>query len=273
MRTLFKSYCYILYERSDDSDRQRVYIWTIPHCMHLYRWTRRTGGADGRTSFWKRLLRCSIIWCIVCLYGKRWKNLETASYPWRLAGNNSTIERYHVSGVFLNYFREAVEVSFNFDFFLLWIFWKKKVSRETCRNNMSMHSLSEHYRWMFWFSIGYQTNSSWYRCTLDVVWKQKNLCKVLSQGKVRNAHAMLERVESDLDHYSVNRSGAVQFPLELTNTEWRIHRCSVFTVEPLHLLRSGISKTLKECTVSFLFGTERMMLSTFESMKRRKTSS
>lgn len=50
---------------------RRKYICIIASYMHLHRWTWESGEAGGRTSIWKRSVRCSIIWCISRLCGKR----------------------------------------------------------------------------------------------------------------------------------------------------------------------------------------------------------
>lgn len=60
----------------------------------------------------------------------------------------------------------------------------------------------------------------------------------LNQGNRRNFHAKLERVKSDLECYSLNKSGGVLISLGLTSTDWRNNLCFDFTVEPLHLLHS-----------------------------------
>lgn len=53
------------------------------------------------------------------------------------------------------------------------------------------------------------------------------------------------------DKFLLNLVGNILSRVELTRNTWPNVRCSVFLVELLHSFRLGISKKLKECTVSY----------------------
>lgn len=57
---------------------------------------------------------------------------------------------------------------------------------------------------------------------------------------------------STSDLYVRNKNRRVFSPLELTNSDSRHSRFYLFTVEPLHLFRLGISKSLEKCTMGYL---------------------
>lgn len=59
-----------------------------------------------------------------------------------------------------------------------------------------------------------------------------------------------------VDNLSLNKKKCMLPDLTLVSNSWPSDVYSVITVEPLHLLHLGVSKSLKECTLAYLSSYE-----------------
>lgn len=84
-------------------------------------------------------------------------------------------------------------------------------------------------------------------------------CHLLKLEKIREARVLKHAIQTNFDSFSLSKTGNMRPKLNLTNDIWIKEENSVLSVEPLHLLLLGISKSLKECMKVYLKIGERHM--------------